>query len=52
VQAIGAFIYRKSYAAIGGAALALLGSQQVTQDVDLVVSQGETASIKMTFENR
>lgn len=43
---VAVFLNEEIYAIVGGAALAILGSSRVTNDVDLVVRRGRTTDTR------
>ena len=51
-QAIGSFLGDRTYAVVGGAACSLLGSQRVTEDVDIVVPRGATKDTRNVFKSQ
>ncbi|KZF21367.1 hypothetical protein L228DRAFT_171231 [Xylona heveae TC161] len=51
-KAIGIAFASRKYAVVGGAACLLLGSQRCTDDVDLVVPQGQTAQFRNVLRVR
>ncbi|KAE9368025.1 hypothetical protein N431DRAFT_429268 [Stipitochalara longipes BDJ] len=51
-EAVGKILGGRSYAIVGGAACALLGSSRTTTDVDIVVPRGETRETRKLFRGQ
>ncbi|CZT12924.1 uncharacterized protein RAG0_16571 [Rhynchosporium agropyri] len=51
-KAVGSFLANQTYAVVGGAACSLLGSQRVTEDVDIVVPRGATKETRNALKNQ